>query len=243
MSEETQKLETQIAANPQVAEIVDLALKDVNPQLHEQIFLFLVKCKIKPDDPLFIVMLCCRYFNLLTFNLPQEIQNAFERGTTNLHGEINNKVNNLSQDFYAGAVKSVEAEIGKAVNHLLEQKDKPTRKKRWLNYGKYAALTLIPLILGIFGTRQYYEISGLTQFNIENQQLVGWGRSQEGKLARKIMQWNQGLVDGSCEKAVANLGVGFGDALVKNGETIGIRRATKGYCVVWRVPPNQRKFQ
>ncbi|MGK7945691.1 MAG: DUF6753 family protein [Microcystaceae cyanobacterium] len=228
-----------LEAYPDAIALIDQALKDVDEKLKEEIFNFLVQCQVKPNDPLFVLLLACRYHHLITLNVPKEIENASDTAIVKMTGALNEQ----SQGMKEIAIASVESEIGKAVNRLLEKQDKPTLVKQWLNYGKYAALTLIPLILGIFGTRQYYEMSALTQFNIENQQLVGWGRSQEGKLARKIMQWNQGLVDGSCEKAVANLGVGFGDALVKNGETIGIRRATKGYCVVWRVPPNQRKFQ
>ncbi len=233
------KIKDYIDSHPELNEYVNLALKDVKPQMKEEVYRFLIISKVQPDDPLFKLMLACHYFNLVTLNAPNEIEKAFELGTVKLLGKLAEQIGELK----GASVKQVEADISRTVNRLLEKQDRPTPKRRWLKYGKYALLTLIPLISGIFFTHQYYQRQQLGLLELENRQLLSWARSKEGQFAFNLMQWNPGLLDGSCSKSVARLGIGFSQAVTKDGQLVGSLRATTGYCVTWRIPPEKRKFQ
>ena len=233
-----EKLQEQITNNPELSQIIDTALGDVTPELKQQVFTFLVQCKIKPNDPLFVLMLSCRYFHLLSLDFPKKIENAMERGIVKLNGEVNEKTKAITNDIYSSAVASTEAEIAKSVNRLLEKQDKPTKKKRWLNSVKSALLVLIPLLTGILITQKFYEEKQLASLKLENAELLRWAKSNQGQFAKNLLTWNPGLFNGRCEQAVANLGIGYGETIRKNGENVGMREVKNGYCVVWRKPPN-----
>ncbi len=232
-----EKLQEQITNNPELSQIIDTALGDVTPELKQQVFTFLVQCKIKPNDPLFVLMLSCRYFHLLSLDFPKKIENAMDRGLVKLNGEVNEKIKAITNDIYSSAVASTEAEIAKSVNRILEKQSLPTRQKRWFNYAKYAFLVLIPLLSGILITQRYYEEKQLANLELENAKLLRWAKSQEGQFAKKLMNWNPGLFNGRCEQSVANLGIGYGEVIRKDGQNVGMREIKKGYCVVWRRSP------
>ncbi len=227
------KIKEYIDSHPELSEYVDLALKDVKPQIKEEVYRFLIISKVQPDDPLFKLMLACHYFNLVTLNAPNEIEKAFEVGTVNLLDKLAEQIGELK----GACVKQVEADISRTVNRLLEKQGNSTPTTRWLNFGKYGLLTFIPLMMGIFLTNQYYQRQQLGTLELENRQLLSWARSKEGQFAKKLMNWNPGLFNGRCEQSVANLGIGFGEVIRKDGENVGMRETKNGYCVVWRKPP------
>jgi hypothetical protein len=62
-----------------------------------------------------------------------------------------------------------------------------------------------------------------------------WAESKEGKFARNLMKWNAGYLDNfECHKDVQSLKVTL---------TQGNRKASSGFCILWTVPPNERKFE
>lgn len=66
-------------------------------------------------------------------------------------------------------------------------------------------------------------------------ELFAWAKSEEGRLARNLMNWNSGMLDSLyCTEEVKRLGV----TLKVQG-----RPATHGFCTVWVVPPNKREFE
>lgn len=61
-----------------------------------------------------------------------------------------------------------------------------------------------------------------------------WARSQEGEFARNLIRWNSDkLTNLDCTKDVDRLGVTL---------NVSGRPATYGFCTIWVVPPNQRRF-
>ena len=70
---------------------------------------------------------------------------------------------------------------------------------------------------------------------LDEAQALQWAMSQEGRLARNLMKWNQGwLNDGKCEELASDLGI----KLTLNGKL-----AQNGFCVLWVKPPQQIKFE
>ena len=70
---------------------------------------------------------------------------------------------------------------------------------------------------------------------LEEADLLAWAKSDEGELAKHLMDWNSGMFDSlACTDEVKRLGVTL--------EVQG-RPATYGFCTVWVVPPNKRQFE
>ncbi len=233
------KIQEYIESNSEIKNYVDLALKDIKPHMKEEVFKFLVTSKVKPDDPLFKLMLACHYFNLVTLNAPNEIEKAFEVGIVNLLTKLGKQIDELK----SASVKQIEADISRSVNRLLEQQDKQTPKRKWLSRIAFGGGGLFLFGLGAFCAYQYAQMQYQSTLEMENRQLLTWAKSKEGRFAKNLMQWNPGLLDGSCSKSVARLGIGWSQAVTKDGQVLGDRKATTGYCVTWRIPPEKRKFQ
>jgi hypothetical protein len=89
-----------------------------------------------------------------------------------------------------------------------------------------------PWLQGVWGGG-YVESNTSLTFN--QLQALRWAESGEGKFARNLMRWNAGYLDTKeCLKDPQRLKV----TLNLNG-----RKAYSGFCVVWTVPPNERKFE
>jgi len=70
---------------------------------------------------------------------------------------------------------------------------------------------------------------------LEEADLLAWATSERGQLAYNLMDWNSGILDSlSCTEEVKRLGV----TLKVQG-----RPATYGFCTVWVVPPDKRRFE
>lgn len=72
------------------------------------------------------------------------------------------------------------------------------------------------------------------QLTLDEAEALRWAKSREGKLARNLVQWNDDLLANlDCTKDVDRLGV-----------TLNVqgKPSTFGYCALWVVPPEQRKF-
>lgn len=72
------------------------------------------------------------------------------------------------------------------------------------------------------------------QLTLDEAETLRWAKTREGKLARNLVQWNDDLLsDLDCTKDVDRLGV-----------TLNVqgKPSTFGYCALWVVPPEQRKF-
>jgi polyhydroxyalkanoate synthesis regulator phasin len=72
------------------------------------------------------------------------------------------------------------------------------------------------------------------QLTLDEAETLRWAKSREGKLARNLVQWNDDLLANlDCTKDVDRLGV-----------TLNVqgKPSTFGYCALWVVPPEQRKF-
>ncbi|MBD1854785.1 MULTISPECIES: DUF6753 family protein [Leptolyngbya] len=73
------------------------------------------------------------------------------------------------------------------------------------------------------------------QLTLDEAETLRWAKTREGKLARNLVQWNDDLLsDLDCTKDVDRLGV-----------TLNVqgKPSTFGYCALWVVPPEERRFE
>ncbi len=72
------------------------------------------------------------------------------------------------------------------------------------------------------------------QLTLEEAETLRWSKTDQGRLARNLIRWNDGLLTGlDCTKDVDRLGV----TLKVQGKP-----STFGYCTLWVVPPEERTF-
>ena len=77
--------------------------------------------------------------------------------------------------------------------------------------------------------------SGLRQLTLEEANAVQWVKSDEGRLAKKIIEWNGDyLKSGQCEKDVKELKVNL---------TLNNRKADSSFCILWVKPFAERNFK
>ncbi|MBD1847578.1 hypothetical protein H6F89_30085 [Cyanobacteria bacterium FACHB-63] len=73
------------------------------------------------------------------------------------------------------------------------------------------------------------------QLTLDEAETLRWAKSREGKLARNLVQWNDALLTNlDCTEDVDRLGV-----------TLNVqgKPSTFGYCALWVVPPEERRFE
>ncbi|NJN32748.1 MAG: hypothetical protein HC824_21805 [Synechococcales cyanobacterium RM1_1_8] len=101
--------------------------------------------------------------------------------------------------------------------------------------GSGVALMMLGGWVGLQGFTPEYRVETPRPLTIEEADLLNWAQSSEGQQARELMRWNSGLLDDrSCEQEVERLGV----TLELQGKP-----ARSGFCTLWVVPPEQRRFE
>lgn len=77
--------------------------------------------------------------------------------------------------------------------------------------------------------------AGTQRLTQENVELLKWATSREGKLAQNLLKWNNHkLSQMECLEDVKRLGVAL---------TVDGKPATYGFCTIWVVSPEKRRFQ
>ncbi|GAC1503922.1 MAG: hypothetical protein NVS2B14_16720 [Chamaesiphon sp.] len=75
---------------------------------------------------------------------------------------------------------------------------------------------------------------GQVTLTAEQAAALGWAQSKQGKFARDLMHWNEGLLANmECEKQAERLGVTL---------QIQDKKARTGFCTLWVEPINNREF-
>ena len=143
------------------------------------------------------------------------------------------------------AVERQKVAIDRAA-HALVQKAQLREGKQLLTAVFPAAILLfftlaIGFIMGILLPEWITGVQGYGYTRVQTTTLtwneldgMKWAMSDEGKFARNLINWNRGyLENGDCVKDAERLGV----TLSQYG-----RKAKSGHCLIWAVPPTERKF-
>jgi hypothetical protein len=98
-------------------------------------------------------------------------------------------------------------------------------------------LLCLGAVVGVMGSKVMSEPlaeNQLRRLTASEVDTLRWSKTQEGRLARRLIDWNQErLVELDCIKDVERLGV----TLKVSG-----REAEYGFCTIWVVPPSERRF-
>lgn len=207
-----------------------------------EILTIMLQHNIKADDPIFLLLLCIAELELVLVDCPltlaafgEEFTDAMEELFQQYFGEntdVNQRFKMANAEYLASVAKASE----KIVDSVSERQF----------YGNLSAIarTVAPAFgvvaiafgLGVFGTLHFNRLSARAlvargELTVEQLQALEWAQSQEGQQARKIMEYNAGYIGKACREDAKNLGITL---------NFGNRKATKGMCVLFVDPANQR---
>lgn len=202
---------------------------------------------IRPDDPLFLMLLVGRINQVLFEKVPSDIEISFDAGRTKIAGTLEEYLHQLTREQEAvlvrhekAALSISEAKINQAIDRILAENDLHLK-------GRLSAKAWATLLTSLFGclvfgvggiggygwAKMQLQQEEATYLSREELNLLEWAKSKEGQLAKNLVSWNEDLVNQECQKKVEALNVTI---------SIGTSKAQSGYCWIWTVPPQQRTF-
>lgn len=213
---------------------LDELLIDKSPEFQAKVLRWTVRMNIKPKEPLFLTLVAIGQLQALLEDSPKDLSSLFDQWSEQLYDKL--------KEAERVAVKGQQTAISSAVATLL-------RKTQWEQATKLSAILpaagLLTVAIG-FGTLIGLGVSawlqsqvnkdptGPRQLTLEQAESLSWAESKEGKFARNLMHWNAGSLDNlDCKNDVKRLGVTL---------EIQGRKATEGFCTIWVVSPEKRKF-
>ena len=232
-------------------------MKNQPEEIKEKVRRWVILSKIKPQDPLFLLLLACRVFIVLLDKAPEAITDIYERKnaefctaylefldkqTEQFKGHLNETDKYLNK-IQTIATTNCEAKIAKGIGEILSKNGIEGYQKWSLSPRLFlkilgAASTALVMVGGFIGGYSFavsgYATKEAVHLTPEEQVLLKWAKSREGQLARDLVTWNEDLLDKSCKKKVEALGVTI---------QIGKAQATNGYCWLWVEPASKRKFK
>jgi hypothetical protein len=213
---------------------LDELLVDKSPEFQAKVLRWTVRMNIKPKEPLFLTLVAIGQLQALLEDSPKDLSTLFDQWSEQLYDNL--------KEVERVAVKGQQTAISSAVATLL-------RKTQWEQATKLSAILpaagLLTVAIG-FGTLIGLGVSawlqsqvdkdptGPRQLTLEQAESLRWAESKEGKFARNLIRWNAGSLDNlDCKNDVKRLGVTL---------EIQGRKATEGFCTIWVVSPEKRKF-
>lgn len=211
--------------------LLDRVLDGKSSDFKAKVLEVALKFGVETNDPLFVVLLATGSLEALLEKKPQELNDLFAQWSV----EIKQELDRSSKE----ALLKQEAAIASSVKSLIRQTQIQQQQQSWWTYLQAGVVFLgavgIGVLLGL--SVPVWLEGGLTasrKLTVAQAETLRWATSSEGKFARSIMDWNRDyLGDRSCLKDAEKLKV----TLAVNGKV-----ARKGFCLIWVVPPNQRKL-
>ena len=192
---------------------------------------------IDTEDPFFLVLLQGQIIQVFYESTPNRINEAFDRSSKLYQKQLLELQQQSLKQISDKALKSSTAKLQEAISFVLENNNIPPNRKtrfspRVVGSMVTAGAMIFSLILG--GAVGYsFNNSSIVRDWRENQvsedlKTLKWAKSEEGKFAKNLLEWNQDLADKSCQKKVRNLGISF---------KLGSLEIIDGFCITFVVPP------
>lgn len=228
--------------------ILALALRGKDESFKAKVYEIVIQTGLDPEDPAFLLLIATGRLELLLEESPKELEALFDQWSETIYAQLQNYREGL-EHYERAAVKAQEKAIARSVQALI-QKAAIDRFLHSINAVSIAAGAVLLLTAGGIGSwlgigwaswqqaRVEYVPGKPRQLTLKEATALQWAISSEGQFARNLMTWNQALlakrgISRVCEQDAKQLGV----TLELEG-----RRVSGGFCTLWVVSPNQRKF-
>ncbi len=213
------------------------ALKGKSEDFKCRVLNFVSRSGLSQDDPLFLVLVATGQLEAMLEDAPETLQLLFKTWNRDLANNLE-KVEQVAVERQKVAIdraaqalvhESLLREGRNIINSVF-----PATVVFFLIFGIgfIAGISIPPLITGVLGGGYTKVPSNTLTWN--ELDAMKWGISKEGKFARNLINWNRGyLENGDCIKDAERLGVVLSQYN---------RKAKSGFCLIWAVPSENRKF-
>lgn len=200
------------------------------------------------EDPYFLILLSCRIIQILLQNAPGDLEKSVDQSRLEIVKTFDSYIEKLrdSQDeifrqHSQTALDQSIAKVNNAIAKTLEDNNIEIKKGKFTPrvWGGIisSAAAAIALSVGFVGGWSFDKAvlakTNTVNLSPEQEVLLKWAESKEGKFSKKILEWNEDLIGQECQKKVSDLNVTI---------KLGTAEATSGYCWVWTEPPGKRNF-
>jgi hypothetical protein len=182
------------------------------------------------SDPLFVILLATGSLQVLLNEKPAELDTMFKRWAAKVVGAL---------ELCEGQiVRRQEAAISEAAASLIRQAHRQELTSFWQRIVPGSVAAAVVLAVGFVGgmTVPSFLKGGYVageRLTADDAALLRWAKSQEGRQARDLYEWNQDYLP-VCQQDVKNLGVTL---------SLGGRKVSSGFCALWVEPVSKRKFE
>lgn len=228
--------------------ILALALRGKDESFKAKVYEIVIQTGLDPEDPAFLLLIATGRLELLLEESPKELEALFDQWSDRIILHLQDYREGL-EHYERAAVKAQEKAIAQSVQALIQKAaiDKFLHSINAISITTGAVLILIAgglgSMLGIAWAnwqqaRVEYVPGKPRQLTLKEATALQWATSPEGQFAHNLMTWNQTLLAQQgrsrvCEQDAKQLGVTL---------TLEGRKASNGFCTLWIMPPNQRKF-
>ncbi|MBP5974214.1 hypothetical protein HW132_16060 [Brasilonema sp. CT11] len=214
-----------------IDELLAAALVGKSEEFKKRVWDYVDKSGLTPDDPLFLVLVATGRLEVLLEDAPDTLEQLFK----NWSKEISRNLELVE----SATIERQKLAIARAVADLIKKAEQQEAQRLFTSIVPATGLVIAILGLGIIlgmSIPPWLEggLSEPQRLTINQLEALRWAESNEGEFARNLMKLNAGYLDNfECQKDAQSLKVTL---------TQGNRKASSGFCILWTVPPNERKF-
>jgi hypothetical protein len=215
--------------------LLEQVLQDKDDTFKARVLQLVVATGIDPSDPVFLLLTATGRLEVMLEDAPKSLERLLKTWASEFWRTVE-----LTESV---VVERQKEAITKAAQSLVEQgvksadcRDVPWRVSTQLSLLFPVISVAVAAIFGGFlGTMVSNENRSLpTTLNPQDAQVLIWAKSDQGKLAQNLVEWNADyLKNRQCVQDVERLGVEL---------TVGEQVAKSGFCVLWVEPPHKRKL-
>jgi hypothetical protein len=226
--------------------LLDQCLAGKSDVFKSKVINIMLRSRIKANDPIFLLLLAVGELEFILVDTPLTIQ-----GYLSQFGE---ELGDLFAAYFGGdeatakyrfetSIQESKTAIAEAAQELI----KISKEEQFYDSFEAIIKSLAPALgilvlaigFGAVGTIWVQNLFGRSlipagKLTAEQYEILKWAETDEGKLAKNIMDWNQGYVGKTCKEDAIAMNVG----LNSNG-----RKVKSGFCVLFVEPPDKRKYE
>jgi len=215
---------------------LDIAINDYEPTVKAKIYEIVAKSGIPHDDPYIAIFLSNAQVAATIATGPTLIREALNKG---FEVGIQKFAKSLSASMSELKGKDFETTVDKlAVDKFTADKKSTSQGQPFLGWSSISFIGAGMLAIGLTaGIVSGLAIANSLSPNHPNPQAakdLDWVASDEGKLARNLLDWNRDNLK-ACQQNQQNLKEAL---IVMNGKYV-----TKGLCALWILPESQRVYE
>jgi len=214
---------------------LDIAIHDYDPVVKAKIYEIVAKSGIPQNDPYIAIFLSNAQVAATVATAPHLLQSALAKGF-----DVGiQKFRDFLATLRETAVKEQEVAISQAIANIIKNKQHQESQGYWKAIslpfiGFCAGMLMIGLAAGMVSGLAIAKLFLPTTLNAQAARDLEWVASDNGKLARNLVDWNRDILK-TCLQDQQNLK----DALI----ILKGRYVTKGLCALWVLPETQRVYE